>query len=103
MKGHKPDPQELNSIIEMHDALREVVAARIASASDVEKATQHAMIALQSYSGVLFGQLIGAGLVEASGTRRGAEAAAQNFRQGVKVGQRRAARLIRDGIAGTVQ
>jgi|TARA_R100001224_G_scaffold30488_2_gene16778 hypothetical protein len=93
--------QEVAALTEM---LRSATAGYVTSHPDPRAAMSLLMTSMQSYSGILFGQLLYMGEVPQQDTARAAKMASRNFREGIKVGLARSQRVGREiGFEGTQQ
>lgn len=87
-------------VIDMVEAMRAATAPLTAQAEDPRDAMSAIMTAASMFAGAQFGTLLLLGEVRQQDIRRAAEAAARNFREGVKVGTNRAARVAAQEVGG---
>lgn len=87
--------------IDMIEAMRAATTPYVELAGDPRDGLSALMTAANMFAGAQFGTLLVLGAVNQQDTRRAAEAASRNFREGVKIGTRRATRVAREGCGGT--
>ncbi|WP_288989859.1 hypothetical protein [uncultured Sphingopyxis sp.] len=99
-----PGSTQHQEVAALNEMLRSATAQYVATHPDPRVAMSLLMTALQSHSGILFGQLLYMGEVPQQDTARAAKMAARNFREGIKVGLARSQRIGREvGFEGTQQ
>lgn len=100
----KPGSEQHKEVAALNEILREATADYVTSHPDPRVAMSLLMTALQSHSGIVFGQLLYMGEVPQQDTARAAKMASRNFREGIKVGLARSQRVGREmGYEGTQQ
>lgn len=88
-------------IAEMCEYLREASAMLLNDDPDRLKAHSLMMTAACTFSGIIFGSLLSAGIAREQDKKRAAEMAASNFRTGIDIGKRRAARILTEQCEGS--
>jgi len=112
MSGEQEEPIELLiarpgdadhvRIAEMCEYLREASAMLLDADPDRLKAHSLMMTAACTFSGIIFGTLLSAGIAREQDKKRAADMAATNFRTGIDIGKRRAARILTEQCEGSV-
>lgn len=90
-----------DSIAQFASACHLFAREYIEQSADPIGGRQVAMSALQIASGVLMAELLVAGALKPAATKRGADMAAKNFREGIKIGNAMIARVMREASKGT--
>lgn len=87
-------------VMEMVSAMHAIAGPLTQAAGDPRDGISALMTAASMYAGSQFGTLLVLGAVDQKDTRRAVEAAGRNFREGIKVGLTRAARIEAEQLGG---
>lgn len=85
----------------MIEAMHNAVLPLIATCPDTRDGISAVMTAASMLAGSQFGVLLVTGAVQQQDTRRAIDAAGRNFREGIKAGALRAARIEAETVGGT--
>jgi len=88
-------------VMVMMETMRATTASLVMSVDDPRDGLSALMTAANMFAGSQFGALLVVGAVTQQDTKRAADAASRNFREGVKVGLRHATRVARQTSEGT--
>jgi hypothetical protein len=89
--------QEITRLIE---CVQQVLVREINESPNSDQAMSFALTALPTYAGIIFASMLVNGAAEPAQQAKMVKSMGHNFREGVKIGLRRAERLVRQNGAG---